>query len=69
MDLDKNNLSTIFILIYAIIAPYLVRYGIEIDQATFVTAMVALVGLIGVIFSAIHPNHIDAFGNELPKQK
>ena len=67
MDLDKNNLSTIFILVYAIISPYLVKWGIELDQGTFVTGMVALVGLIGVLFSAIHPNHIDALGNEPPK--
>ena len=69
MEFDKNNLSTIFVLVYAIIAPYLVKWGIELDQGTFVTGMVALVGLIGVLFSAIHPNHIDALGNEPPKKE
>lgn len=63
MELDKNNLSTIFVFVYMLIAPLLVKYGIDINQEIFVSAMVALVGLIGAIYSAIHPNKIEAFGN------
>ena len=63
MEYDINNLSTIFVLIYMIISPLLVKYGIEIDQAVFVTGMVALVGLIAAIISARNPNKMGAFGN------
>ena len=64
MDFDKNNLSTIFVFVYMLIAPILIRYGIDIKQELFVSAMVAIVGLAGAIYSAIHPNQIAAFGND-----
>ena len=64
MDFDKNNLSTIFVFVYMLIAPILIKYGIDIKQELFVSAMVAIVGLAGAIYSAIHPNQIAAFGND-----
>ena len=63
MDYDKNNLSTIFVFIYMLIAPILIKYGYEIKQEVFVSAMVAIVGLIGAIYSAKNPNKIGALGN------
>jgi hypothetical protein len=63
MEYDKNNLSTIFVFVYMLIAPLLVKYGYEINQEVFVSAMVAIVGLIGAIYSAKNPNTIPALGN------
>ena len=63
MDFDKNNLSTIFVFIYMLISPILVKYGYEINQELFVSAMVAIVGLIGAIYSAKNPNTIGVLGN------
>ena len=63
MNYDKNNLSTIFVLIYMLISPILIQYGYEIKQEIFVSAMVAIVGLISAIYSAQNPNTIPAFGN------
>ena len=63
MEYDKNNLSTIFVFVYMLISPLLVQYGYEINQEVFVSAMVAIVGLIGAIYSARNPNTLDVFGN------
>lgn len=63
MNYDKNDLSTIFVFIYMLIAPILIKYGIDIDQGLFVSAMVAIVGLIGAIYSAMNPNRMKTFGN------
>ena len=65
-NLDKNNLSTIFVFVYMLIAPILVKYGYEINQELFVSAMVAIVGLLGAIFSANNPNTLKVFGNDKP---
>lgn len=63
MEFDKNNLSTIFVFIYMLISPILIKYGIDIKQEIFVSAMVAIIGLIGAIYSAKNPNTIQALGN------
>jgi len=68
MEFDKNNLSTIFVLIYMLISPILIQYGYEIKQEIFVSAMVAIVGLISAIYSARNPNKLSAFGNA-PEEK
>ena len=65
-ELNKENLSTIFVLVYMLIAPILVKYGYEINQEVFVSAMVAIVGLLGAIFSANNPNTLGVFGNDKP---
>ena len=65
MDWNKDNLSTIFVFVYMLIAPILVKYGYEIKQEVFVSAMVAIVGLIGAIYSAKNPNRLKIFGNDI----
>ena len=69
MELDKNNLSTIFVFLYMLISPILIRYGYDINQEVFVSAMVAIVGLIGAIYSAMNPNKMGCFGNAKPEQE
>lgn len=61
--MEKENLSTIFVFIYMLIAPILVNYGYEINQEIFVSAMVAIVGLLSAIYSAKNPNTFQVFGN------
>ena len=63
MDFDKNNLSTIFVFVYMLISPILIKYGYEINQEIFVSTMVAIVGLIGAIYSAKNPNKMSILGN------
>ena len=46
-----------------LISPILIKYGIDIKQEIFVSAMVAIIGLIGAIYSAKNPNKIAALGN------
>ena len=65
-ELNKENLSTIFVFVYMLIAPILVKYGYEINQELFVSAMVAIVGLLGALFSANNPNKLKVFGNDKP---
>ena len=68
-ELNKENLSTIFVLVYMLIAPILVKYGYEINQEVFVSAMVAIVGLLGAIFSAKNPNTLNCLGNGEPTKE
>ena len=63
MEFNKDNLSTIFVFLYMLISPILVKYGYDIKQELFVSAMVAIVGLIGAIYSAMNPNKLGIFGN------
>ena len=65
MDWNKDNLSTIFVFVYMLIAPILVKYGYDIKQEVFVSAMVAIVGLIGALISAKNPNTMKCFGNDI----
>ena len=65
MDWNKDNLSTIFVFVYMLIAPILVKYGYDIKQEVFVSAMVAIVGLIGALISAKNPNTLKCFGNDV----
>ena len=51
-----------------LISPILIQYGYEIKQEIFVSAMVAIVGLISAIYSARNPNKLAAFGNA-PEEK
>ena len=48
-----------------LIAPILVKYGYDIKQEVFVSAMVAIVGLIGALISAKNPNTMKCFGNDI----
>ena len=59
----KENISTIAVWVYMIISPILVKYGIDIDQATFTAFFVALFGIILAIWSSRNPNDLEVLGN------
>lgn len=59
--LNKNDLSTIAVWIFTIIAPYVSAY---ITQETFTTLFVAIIGLIIAIYSSKNPNTMEILGNQ-----
>ena len=61
---EKENLSTIAVWVYMLISPVLVKYGIDIDQALFVSAFVGVVGIILAIYSSLNPNKFGFLGND-----
>ena len=62
MDDDlKNNLSTIAVLVYTIISPYIAQY---LTQDQFSALVVAITGVLLVVYSARHPNTMEIFGND-----
>lgn len=62
MDDDlKNNLSTIAVLCYAVLSPYIAQY-LTADQ--FSALFVAIIGIVLVLYSAKHPNTMGIFGND-----
>ena len=62
MDDDlKNNLSTIAVLIYGVLAPYLAQY---LTQEQFSALFIAICGVIIICYSAKHPNKLGIFGNK-----
>lgn len=61
--MDTDNISTIAVWVYMIISPLLVKYGIDVDQATFSAAFVAIVGLVLAIWSSKNPNTLKFLGN------
>ena len=56
----KNNVSTIAVLLYGVLSPYLAQY-LSADQ--FSALCIALVSIVLVLYSAKHPNTFDCFGN------
>lgn len=60
-DEIKNNLSTIAVWIYVIVAPYISQY---ITQDQFATLVVAIVGLCIAIYSSANPNTMKSLGND-----
>lgn len=56
----KNNLSTIAVLCYAVLSPYIAQY-LTADQ--FSALVVAVTGVLLVVYSARHPNTMEVFGN------
>ena len=56
----KNNVSTVAVLIYGVLSPYLAQY-LSADQ--FSALCIALVSIVLVLYSAKHPNTFDCFGN------
>lgn len=56
----KNNLSTIAVLCYAVLSPYIAQY-LTADQ--FSALFVAIIGIGLVVYSAKHPNTMEIFGN------
>ena len=57
---NKENLSTIAVCLFTILAPYISAY---ITQETFITLFVAIIGLILAIYSAKNPNTFKSLGN------
>jgi hypothetical protein len=64
LDFTQGNISTIAVWIYVLISPLLVKYGINIDEATFTTFFVALVGIILAVWSSYNPNTFKFLGNK-----
>lgn len=61
MDDDlKNNLSTIAVLCYAVLSPYIAQY-LTADQ--FSALFVAIIGVVLVLYSAKYPNTFEVLGN------
>ena len=56
----KNNVSTVAVLVYGVLSPYLAQY-LSADQ--FSALCIALVSIVLVLFSAKHPNTFKALGN------
>lgn len=60
-DNIQGNLSTIILLIYIIISPYIESLGIT--QSLFMESCYAIIGLIIAIWSAYNPNTFEILGN------
>lgn len=57
----KNNVSTIAVLLYGVLSPYLAQY-LSADE--FSALCIALVSIVLVLYSAKHPNTFKALGND-----
>ena len=62
MDDWKNNVSTIAVLIYGVLSPYLAQY-LSADQ--FSALCIAIVSIVLVVWSAKNPNTMKIFGNDV----
>ena len=61
MDDDlKNNLSTIAVILYGVLAPYLAQY---LTAEQFSALFIAICGVMIICYSACHPNTMPIFGN------
>ena len=60
MELNENNISTILVWIYTILAPYIAS---NMSQDQFVVIGTAFVGLCLAIWSAYNPNQMEILGN------
>ena len=56
----KNNVSTVAVLLYGVLSPYLAQY-LSADQ--FSALCIALVSIVLVLYSAKHPNTFKVLGN------
>jgi len=57
----KNNISTVLVLVYGIISPYIAQY---LSQEQFSALGLAIISIALVIFSARNPNTMKIFGND-----
>lgn len=57
----KENVSTILVWIYVLIAPYISQY---MTQDQFLTIMTAVIGLILAVYSSYHPNTLEFLDNK-----
>ena len=61
MDDDlKNNLSTIAVLVYGVLSPYLAQY---LSAEQFSALFIAMGSIVFVLYSAKHPNKFNCLGN------
>ena len=56
----KNNVSTVAVLIYGILSPYLAQY---LSQDQFSALFIAVISIVLVLYSAKHPNTFESLGN------
>ena len=56
----KNNVSTVAVLLYGVLSPYLAQY---LSAEQFSALCIALVSIVLVLYSAKHPNTFKALGN------
>lgn len=62
MDNDlKSNLSTMAVILYGILSPYLAQY---LSSEQFSALFIAVFGTILIVFSAKNPNKLKIFGND-----
>ncbi len=64
MNINKGNISTIATYAAIIIGPFLVKYGVDVDQGTLVTFLTALISIIIAIWSSKNPNTFAFLGND-----
>lgn len=56
----KNNVSTVAVLVYGVISPYLAQY---LSAEEFSALCIALVSIVLVLYSEKHPHTFRALGN------
>lgn len=56
----KNNVSTVAVLVYGVLSPYLAQY---LSAEEFSALCIALVSIVLVLYSEKHPNTFKALGN------
>ncbi len=64
MDYNTGNISTIATYAAIIIGPFLVKYGVEVDQSTLITFLTALITIIIAVWSSKNPNTFKFLGNQ-----
>lgn len=57
----KNNLSTIAVIVYGILSPYIAQY---LTHEQFSALFIAVVSTVLVLYSAKHPNTFKCLGND-----
>lgn len=61
MDYDwQNNVSTIAVLLYGVLSPYLAQY---LSAEEFSALAIAIVSIVLIVWSAKHPNTFESLGN------
>jgi hypothetical protein len=56
----ENNLSTIAVIIYGVLSPYLAQY---LSTEQFSALFIAIISIVLAVYSAKHPNTFKALGN------
>ena len=60
----ENNLSTIAVIIYGVLSPYLAQY---LTGEQFRALFIALISICLAVYSAKHPNTFKSLGNAKPE--